>query len=131
MTDEALSLCEKSNVAKPIPASVAKKASCLPGMSDNENGRRPPAEGVALVKSGESVPSEETSHVARKPGVGGTPLTETVRREPSALKMTSERVIGGPLGGVVWLRPRARVEFDSGINPALESAMKQLNRRQH
>jgi hypothetical protein len=72
----------KSYTENPAPGSVTSRAFCpLTGVA--EKGSNPPVAGVDGSKSAERLPSAATSHAARKPGVGGTPLTDARSFVPS------------------------------------------------
>jgi len=85
----------RSNVEKPMPASVARTA-FLPGMRDIEKGRRPPCAGGLAVNRERAVVRD-----VPRTRVGGTPLTETSSLFESSLKKMSDTDSGGPVGGVV------------------------------
>ena len=103
--------------------SMAEMAGDAESALTMENGRRPPFWGAIWVAFAESVPSVLTSKTARKPGVGGTPLTEATRLLPSSENTIWLTVPAGPVAGVVWLRPSERRVLLMATRPSFWSTL--------
>jgi hypothetical protein len=64
-----------------------------------------------------------TAKLAMNPGAAvGLPLTETRRLDSSWLKMISDTVLAGPVGGFVWFNPSDLTVFVKAVIPFFETA---------
>jgi hypothetical protein len=69
-------------------------------------------------------PSELTGYTYIIPGIVGDPLTVAKSADSEGLKVRSETVFGGPIGGVLWFKLMDRSP-PRGVRPVLSSVAKQ------